>query len=61
MLLMTVASPSGLKNVGAGGVILIGPIPILLGGGPYSAVLVILGALLTVVSLAVFLLIRRKQ
>jgi uncharacterized membrane protein len=47
-----------LKNVGAGGVILIGPIPILLAGAPYSAVPVILAGLLTVVSVAVFLLIR---
>ena len=58
MLLMAVGSTSGLKNVGAGGAILIGPIPILLAGGPYSAVPVILAGLLTVVSVAVFLLIR---
>jgi uncharacterized membrane protein len=46
-----------MKNVSAGGVILIGPVPILSAEGPYSPVLVILAGLLTV-SVAVFLLIR---
>jgi len=61
ILLMTagsLASSNGSFNVG--GVILIGPIPIILGTGPYSLALIAFAVILTVIALAFFLLMRRK-
>jgi uncharacterized membrane protein len=43
-----------------GAIILIGPIPIVLGTGPYSWVMIAVAAVLTVLALVVFLLLRRK-
>jgi uncharacterized protein (TIGR00304 family) len=56
MLLMALGSISnnGSGNVSGGGVILIGPIPILLGVGPYSGVLVGLAVVLTIFALIFF-------
>jgi len=43
-----------------GAVILIGPIPIILGTGPYSLLLIGFAAILTVIALVFLLLMRRK-
>ncbi len=43
-----------------GGVILIGPIPIVFGSGPESSWLIALGIALTVVSVVVFLVLNRR-
>jgi uncharacterized membrane protein len=60
-LLMTVGSLAGSNGAFNGGaVILIGPIPIVLGTGPYSLVLIALAAVLTVIALGFFLFLRRK-
>jgi uncharacterized membrane protein len=61
MLLMTVGSLAGSAGGFSGGaVILVGPIPIILGTGPYSTVLIALAAVLTILALGVYLLMRRK-
>ena len=62
ILLMTVGSLSSLNpnNVSSGVVILVGPIPIILGAGQYSFALVGLAILLTIFVL-VFFLYRRKK
>lgn len=60
MMLMTFGSISNLGNVSGGAIILIGPIPIVLGTGPYSLVLVALALVLTVFALAFYLVLRRK-
>jgi uncharacterized membrane protein len=61
MLLITAGSTSGSNSgVSGGAVILIGPIPIILGTGPYSFEMIVLAAVLTVLALGFFLLIRRK-
>ncbi len=61
MILMVAASMTQGQGVTSGGaVILIGPIPIVLGGGPESGWLILLGAIVTVVAIAAFLLARRK-
>jgi len=61
MILMMIASMTQGQGVTSGGaVILIGPIPIILGGGPQSGWLILLGAIITVVAFAAFLLARRK-
>lgn len=62
MILMALASfTQGRGDTSLGGVILIGPIPIVLGGGPESTWLVLLGAVITVVALFSFLLLRKKM
>jgi uncharacterized membrane protein len=62
ILLMTVGSLSSINpsNVSGGAIILIGPIPIILGAGQYSSALVGLAILLTIFVL-VFFLYRRKK
>jgi uncharacterized membrane protein len=61
MLLITAGSvPGPNSGVSGGAVILIGPIPIILGTGPYSFEMIVLAAVLTVLALGFFLLIRRK-
>lgn len=63
MLLMVLGSFSGLNGAG-GAVILIGPIPIVMGFSPESSfllVVVALAVLLTIASLIVFLLMRRRM
>jgi len=59
-LLITLGSISNLGNASGGAVILIGPIPIILGGGPYSFELVELAVVLTIVAVILFLIVRRR-
>ncbi len=44
-----------------GGVILIGPIPIVFGAGPNAGWLIIISAILTVVSVVLFLVLNRRN
>lgn len=44
-----------------GGVILIGPIPIVFGSGPDAGWLVLIGVVITILSLASFLLLNRRR
>ena len=61
MLLLVFGSISSLTQSTSGGaVILIGPIPIILGNGSSSLTLVAIGAVLTVITLTFFLILRRK-
>ena len=60
MLLMTIGSLPEVGNVSGGAVILIGPIPIILGTGPYSTALVVLALFITIVLLAFYLIVRRR-
>jgi uncharacterized membrane protein len=60
VILMAIASFTSTQGTASGGaVILIGPIPIVLGSGPESTWLILAAAIITVVSLVAFLL-RRK-
>jgi uncharacterized membrane protein len=59
MLLMSLGSVSNLNGVSGGAVILIGPIPIVLGSGPNSLPLIAMGVILTVLSLFLYLVLRR--
>lgn len=56
VILASVFSGSG----SVGGVILIGPIPILFGTGPDALPLVLLGVIITVISTVLFLVMNRK-
>ena len=44
-----------------GAVIIVGPIPIILGAGPYAILAVVLAIILTIISLIVFFWLRRKS
>ncbi len=62
MVVMMVASFSEGHGQGSGGaVILIGPIPIILGSGPDSTWLILLASVITMIAFAVLLLTRRKM
>jgi uncharacterized membrane protein len=61
ILLMTLGSISNLQGVSGGAVILIGPIPIVIGTGPYSVPLLALAVILSVFSLAVYFILRRRR
>jgi len=61
MLLLAFGALSGTGNSSAGGVILIGPIPIIFGGGPYSFDLIALSVGLTIVAIVAFFLLLRRR
>jgi uncharacterized membrane protein len=60
-LLLALGSLPNLGSTSGGAVILIGPIPIILGSGPYSFQLIELAVVLTIVAIALFLLVRRRR
>ena len=60
MLLIALGSMSNIGNMSSGAIILIGPIPIVLGGGPYSFELVELAVVLTIAAVILFLAVRRR-
>ncbi len=59
-LLIALGSISNLGSGSAGAVILIGPIPIILGSGPYSFPLIALSVGVTIVAIVFFLVLRRR-
>jgi uncharacterized membrane protein len=62
MVVMMIASfTQGQGQTSGGAVILIGPIPIILGSGPESTWLIALAVVITIIALVVFLLTRRKM
>lgn len=62
MILMMIASSTQGNGIASGGaVILIGPIPIILGNGPESNWLILLAAIITATALVASLLTRRKM
>jgi len=61
VLLLTLGSLSSNGNFSGGAIILIGPIPIVLGAGPYSVQLVEIAAVLTVAAIVLFLVLRRRR
>lgn len=61
VLLTTYGSLTGLTGgVSSGVVILIGPIPIILGNGPYSLTIIAIAVILTIFGLAFYLFMRSK-
>jgi len=61
MILVALGSLSSSTNPSASGIILIGPIPIILGAGPYSFDLIALSIGLTIVALVVFVFLLRRR
>ena len=60
ILLMMLGSLSNQGGFSGGAIILIGPIPIVLGTGPYSFGLIAVASVLTVASIIFFLVVRRR-
>ena len=60
ILLIAFGSITNLGSSSGGAVILIGPIPIILGTGPYSFPLIVLSVGVTIVAIAFFLVLRRR-
>jgi len=60
VLLVALGSMANPGSMSGGAVILIGPIPIILGGGPYSFELIGLAVVLTIVAAVLFLIMRRR-
>jgi uncharacterized membrane protein len=62
LLLLVLGSISNLgQGTSGGAIILIGPIPIVLGGGPNSFAIIAIGAILTIVTVVVFLVLSRRR
>lgn len=51
----------GDATLSGGAVIVVGPIPLILGAGPYAIFAVLLATILTIISLIVFFWLRRKS
>jgi uncharacterized membrane protein len=61
MVMMIASFSQGHEATSSGVVILIGPIPIILGSGPESTWLIALAVIITIIALVVFLFTRRKM
>ena len=61
MLLIALGSASNSGQFSGGAIILIGPIPIILGNGPYSVALIVLAGVLTLAGLIFLLVFRRPS
>ncbi len=61
ILLMTLGSLSNIESISGGAVILIGPIPIVFGTGPYSVALIALAAVLTIFAVIFFYFFARRK
>jgi uncharacterized membrane protein len=61
IVILAVATVASGGSASYGGVIFIGPIPIVLGAGPQAALLILLAIVLAALSIIVFLLMRRRM
>ncbi len=60
IVVLVLASVVLSRSGSIGGIILIGPIPIVFGAGPYSTILIIISAVLAALSFALFILMSRR-
>jgi len=60
ILMMVAAALYGTSTVSGGAVILVGPIPIILGAGPHAFLAVLLATALTIFCLIFFLTLRKR-
>jgi len=60
VVLMASALLSGDGAVSGGAIIFIGPIPIVLGAGPYAPLAIVLAAVLTIIGFIVFFWMRKQ-
>ena len=59
ILTLAIALSSG--SVSFGGVIIVGPFPIVVGAGPEATLMVILAIILAIISIVMFLIVTRKR
>jgi LPXTG-motif cell wall-anchored protein len=60
-LLVAIGSLGNAGSMGGGTIILIGPIPIIIGTGSYSPVLIALGLAVTILAALFYVLLRRRK
>jgi uncharacterized membrane protein len=60
IIVLVAAVFSGSGSASFGGVIFIGPFPIVIGAGPEASLMVLFGIILAVLSVIVFLVLRRR-
>ena len=60
-VLLVFAAGIGNGSTSSGIVIFIGPIPIVFGSGPASGLLILIGVIIAAVSLALFVVLRRRM
>ena len=60
IIVLVAAVLSGSGSASFGGVIFIGPFPIVIGAGPEASLMVLFGIILAVLSVIVFLVMRRR-
>jgi uncharacterized membrane protein len=61
IIIIIAAFLRGNFTISGGAVIIVGPIPVILGAGPYSVLAVLSATILTIISLIVFFWLRRKS
>jgi uncharacterized membrane protein len=61
IIIITIGAALGNGSASVGGVIFIGPFPIVLGAGPDAAWLIVISIVLAVVSIILFMLFRRRS
>jgi len=60
VLVLIATALSGGTSLSFGGFIIIGPFPIVFGSGPNASLLILLGVIITVLSVITFLIMRRR-
>jgi uncharacterized membrane protein len=61
VIIITIGAALGNGSASVGGVIFIGPFPIVFGAGPDAAWLIVISVVLAVVSIILFMLFRRRS
>jgi len=61
MILIMVSTAWNTGGVNGGAVLIVGPVPIILGSGPYLVPLVGLSIVLTILAIVFFVLVRRRS
>jgi uncharacterized protein (TIGR00304 family) len=62
-IIVTIAASAfqGNMDISGGGIVFIGPIPIIFGTGPHAFLAIVLAAVLTIIGFLVFFYLRRKS
>ena len=61
IVLIMASAFQGNINISGGGIVFIGPIPIIFGAGPNAFLAILLAAILTVIGFLVFFWLRKKS
>ncbi len=61
IVLIVASAIQGNMNISGGGIVFIGPIPVIFGAGPHAFIAILLAAIMTIVGFLVFFWLRRKS